>query len=99
VYSAVREKAVKQEAYMQLTATREAEARYASVTNTFTTSFTNIDFDPNTTNTGITKHYTYAIPTANTTTLVVTATRISTVAPTVAAVYTMTIDQAGTISG
>lgn len=98
VYSAVREKAVKQEAYQQLAATREAQMRYASAYGTYTTSIANLEYDPNVTNTGVTAHYDYAIPTGTASTLAITAVRRTTVAPTSTA-YTMTIDQAGTVTG
>ncbi len=99
VYSAVREKAVKQEAYQQLAAIREAEQRYAAAYNTYTSSFTLLEYDPAAVAPGVTAHYTYTVPTATTAALTVVAARITSIAPTGSTAYSITIDQAGTITG
>lgn len=99
VYSAAREKAVRQEAYQVLAATREAEMRYFSAYDTYTTSVSNLGFDPNGAQpAGVTAHYTYTIPTGDATDLLVVAARDTDVPPDSSA-YSISIDETGSISG
>ncbi len=99
VYSAVKEKAVKQEAYQQLAAIREAQQRYASAYQSYTTSIGALGYDPNAVTAGVSAHYSYTIPTGDATTMVAVATRLTSIDPTPPSAYSITIDQAGTITG
>lgn len=98
VYSAAREKAVEQEAYQQLGAARESQLRYHAINGSYTATMANLDFDPNTTSPGVTKHFAYTIPAANGTTFSIKAQRDVTAAPTITTTYSLTIDQGGTIT-
>ncbi len=97
VYSAVREKAVKQEGYQQLAATREAQQRYFAAYNAYTNDTGLLEYDPNAVAAGVSKHYDYTFPAASATAFTVRATRNST-APTPPAAYYLEVNEAGTIT-
>lgn len=99
-YSTAVEKQRKQEAISNLGAVRSSQLRYYSAFNTYSGSFANLDFDP--TNTAIgpaqNRHFTYTITSPSATTFTATATRDTAVNCNGCTAYTVTINQAGTIS-
>jgi type IV pilus assembly protein PilA len=98
VYNAVREKAVRQEAYQQLGVVHEMQQRYYAANDTYTNSFTNLTFDPNTTAAGVTNHFDYTLTSGSATTYQCDAVRDTTVAPSGATAYRVRIIQTGAIT-
>ena len=98
VYSAARERAVRQEALQQLAAARESQLRYHSANGAYDSSqFVNVDFNPNTSNPGVTPHYSYSVQGAGGSAFTIAAVRNGT-AP-ASSVYTITVNEAGTLVG
>lgn len=97
MYKSSVEKSRKAEALAGLGAVRQSELRQFAQNGSYTTNLTLLDYDPNSTEGGQTRHFSYAITSASATAFVATATRNSTNGGDGSS--TVTINQAGVIGG
>ena len=87
------EKSRKAEAFRTLAALRDSEIRYQAMNGTFAGSLNSLDFDPNATQGGQNRFFSYSISAANNSGFIASAQRMG------RASYTIQINQAGLVRG
>lgn len=97
-YTKTVERSRQNEAVQLLGAIRGAEERVKYESATYTSSLTSLDIDAPPTSTTGPNYFTYAITSATATAFTATATRTDYKKPSDVTAYTVTIDQAGTIT-